>query len=272
MPNLNRLQAHEEAAASRDVRFRGYSTKKILKWQAELNTYLTTGEGDLAELKSSRWTACPGCGIWYQPTPARPDGTLGSYSRCFTCSTAERADGRVACALCTRWHSTSFPCCAVCAKEGREDQASLIRSTTLRKCHFECALCGTDENVMQVHRINPEMSPWPWVMEALCTPCFVICDSSKSYGQLDELALLDMMQAYDSYLRDYLTDDEKTELQAQFRETMGGDFIGKPCLDRVVLSQMILGANLGECDEIEGLMNALNGFGGAANGVTASHV
>lgn len=247
-----RIQWHEEAAASRDARFSGYGNRKAAVWRAELEAYLSSGHGDLGDIKARRWEDCR-CGRVFQP------GERG-YLQCYTCSQASYAEGSTACAICQRRHSMAFPCCKSCQTAGREDMASLLRSVVLRRDGFACNACGEFEGQLDVHHINPDGSAWAWNCEVLCTGCWLTF--GKQYGPLDELVWLDRATAYSTYLAEYLTDDEKDELQYQLRATLGGDFVGKPPRHPYGVDKV---------DEIEGLMNCLQKFGGAANGVLVTH-
>lgn len=263
-PNLGilRLQWHEEASESRDARFEGWNAKKVTAWNAELESFLQNGDGDLADIVARRWRPCPSCHRHFQPV-----GPRGTYDSCFSCNQVARMDGAALCVICQRTHGTAYPCCKFCETAGREDMAAFLRSLVLRRGHFRCAICDTEDGSMQVKHINPEGSAWQWNLEILCSPCAIV--KNKAYGPLDELAWLDMATAYSTYLADYLDGTEQATLYVQLKETLGHDYAGPPPLDRAVLAQMITGANLGVCDEIEGMMTVLAVFG--REGIEVSH-
>lgn len=264
-PNLGilRLQWHEEASESRDARFEGWNAKKVTAWNAELESFLQNGDGNLEDIVARRWRPCPTCHRHFQPV-----GPRGTYNSCFSCNQVARMDGAALCVICQRTHGTAYPCCKFCETAGREDMAAFLRSLVLRRDAFACwASCGTTEGSMQIKHVDPEGSAWQWNLTTTCSSCAIV--QGKTYGPLDELVKLQLMTAYATYLNCYLTPEEDAVLRVQLKETLGGDYTGPPPLDRAVLAQMIGAANLGVCDEIEGLMNCLQGFG--RTGIEVTH-
>lgn len=287
-----RLQAHEEAAGQRDQRMTGWNRRKSAEWHRGLSPaeWLTLGprgfrqngmpeiaeqldlawihaiallrEGRPEEalavrkaaiIRVTTWAQCA-CGRPYQP------GERG-YRQCYACSQASYAEGSTACAICQRRHSMKYPCCKACTEGGREDVASLLRSVVLRRDGWACAACGTDEGQMDVHHINPQGSAWAWNCEVLCVPCWIVFRASGQYNDLDELHWLDRALAYDSYLHEYLREDERVVLREQLRAELGSDFRSRP--PRQPYAK-------GECHAIDGLVNVLDAFG--RDGVVVEHI
>lgn len=239
----DRLAFHEERAAERDQRFTGWGRRKMNDWRAEVAQWHAGDRDALVreELKKNRWQLC-GCGRPFQPGDK-------NYARCYTCSNASYAEGSTACVICQRRHSVSFACCKFCQTLGHEDLATLKRSLVLRRDGYVCAICGETEGVLDVHHILPAHSAHDWNLEVLCVADWVVLNASKAVGPLDELQALDRMLAYDSYLRDYLTLDERMMLTEQLHETLGSDMKARPPRDRAA--------------ENRGLVNVLNAFGRA---------
>jgi hypothetical protein len=248
----DRLQYHEEAAASRDQRFTGYGRRKMSAWSAEVRAWY---DGDCdpevrEHLKLTRWAEC-GCGRPFQPGER-------NYGQCYTCNQTSYADGSTACAICQRRHSMAFPCCKICQTNGMEETATPLRSLVLRRDGYACRICETSEGQLDVHHIDPAGSAWQWNVEILCVPCWVTFNASRAFGPLDELAWLELAGAYDSYLNEYLNDDERVMLRQQLHETLGSDFRAKPPRNQ-----------WGQCEEVQGMLNVLDAFG--REGIVVEH-
>lgn len=249
-----RLAFHEEAAASRDVRFSGWNTTKAAKWRAEVQSYLGAADitpNVLEQLKADRWSRC-GCGREFQPGEK-------NYRWCYTCSAASYAEGSTACAVCQRRHSMKYPCCKACTTNGQEDTAILLRSVVMRRDGYACNACGETEGQLDVHHINPDGSAWAWNCEILCCACWLTMKASREYGPLDEMQWLQRAVAYDGPLAEFLTSDERMILRTQLRETLGSDYRAKPAR---------LG-RYGVTDEMSGLVNVLDTFG--REGIVVEH-
>ena len=252
MTDLGSLRAawHAEQAEQRDLSFSAWGSRKAAAWRRDLQAYLNIGKGDFEALKAERWAVC-GCGRDFKPGP-------NHYRQCFTCSNVQRADGTVVCAICgVRRHDGKWPTCAPC--KPYEEAAQFLRPMVLVRDHFVCQMCGIDEGSMQLDHIDPEGSAWPWNVQTLCTACDLT--KGKQYGALDELARLELILAYESYLSCFLTNEERTILRQQRNETLGSDMRAPKPRWRAV--------DYGETDEISGMLNLLDGFG--RDGIEVSH-
>ena len=275
-----RLSWHEEEAAARDVRFAGWASKKadaaraaVTKEQI-IDAFLAIRENQpnldpqeahrQAEILATGWATCE-CSRVFQPGERK-------YTQCFHCNQHSSASGPLTCVICQRRHKASFGACFDCKTKGREDQARFIRMVVLVRDRFTCQMCGKDgrdvevaytddeeanEGVaLQVDHIDPEGSAWWWNVQTLCTPCDLI--KGKQYGPLDELAKIELMLAYRTYLSKYLDANETLKLDAAWRETLGYDFTAPaPMPDK---QHLIEGRRYGTCDEIEGLLTVLHAF------------
>lgn len=243
-----RLAWHSEQAAARDARFTRWNSEKLAAWKVELDAWLEGRDPrTLSEIKAAAWSLCE-CGRPFQRTDR-------FYRQCFTCNQVSYADGSVVCVICgIRRHATTYPTCAPC--KPYEEAAQFLRPMVLVRDHFSCGLCGTDEGSMQIDHIEPGGSAFPWNLMVLCTTCDLI--KGKQYGPLDELAKLELMEAYLTYLSCFLDDADRTILRQQYVETLGGDLSGPD--PHVLADRRIEGRRYGTCDDIDGMLTVARMF------------
>lgn len=213
------------------------------------------------------WDDCAGCGNAFQPGERE-------YKQCFKCNQVESADGRVKCAICGKPHAMKFGACFICKADGREEAAAWLRSVVTRRDHFTCQMCGVGDGQLQVDHIRPcalSGDASPWNLQTLCTWCNIL--KGARYGNLDEQAKFHLMDAYMTYLNDFLTREEDTALRAEYRSMLqGDDLVNGGLIDMKgrIAPKFASPVDYGTCEEVEGLVNVLDCFG--RDGVTISHV
>lgn len=222
-----------------------------------------------AVMVAVEWSDCE-CGRVFKPITGDRE-----YRSCFHCSQLQNSSGRPSCALCSRRHSASYGACFACKANGLEDLAAHIRSVTTRRDAFTCAMCHGTEGSIEVDHILPVGgmhggSADPWNVQVLCTSCQIT--KGKQYGPLDELARLELMQAYSSYLAPFLFPDQRVKLTIDLEATLGGDMRGAPRRDEATLAKTITGANLGEVEALDGILNVSFMFGAKILSQTARPV
>lgn len=217
-------------------------------------------------IKACGWDDC-GCGAAFQPGERQ-------YRRCFKCNQIESAEGRVRCAICSAPHSMKFGACFNCKNAGREEAAIWLRSVVTRRDHFVCQMCGTDEGQLQVDHIRPcalSGDARPWNLQALCTWCNIL--KGARFGPLDEMAKVELMNAYRTYLADFLDSDERKALAVEYEMVLcGEDRQNGGWHDMAVrpMARFAVPEDHGVCDEIEGMMTVLAVFG--REGIEVSHL
>jgi 5-methylcytosine-specific restriction endonuclease McrA len=153
----------------------------------------------------------------------RGDYDKDKFNSCYACY-QERHDGYDECIWCGAWHSPIFNTCYKCrAIPGRDDAATEVRRMVITRDHFECRYCGDDEN-LQVDHIMPCArggTADPWNLQTLCAPCNRHKGSEWSdYGRHAK-ARNESVEAYYTYLWDYLTELEKYWLNLEVIEWLG---------------------------------------------------
>jgi 5-methylcytosine-specific restriction endonuclease McrA len=142
------------------------------------------------------------------------------YRSCYSCYLDRRADF-LTCIYCGRWHSPDFATCYECRSiKGRDETGSDLRLMILTRDGFRCWECGSTDR-LQVDHVIPcakggNARPWN-----LLTRCLV-CNQRKGAiwfpGCRWEIDRDMLLRAYVTYLRAYLTTEERVALQAEVDE------------------------------------------------------
>lgn len=213
---------------------------------------LRAGEKPLDE-----WAVCR-CGSAFQP------GERG-YTMCYGCSSKDWYSSSYSCIFCDRRHSMSYPLCFVCKQEQSEDEARFIRLMIMQRDSYVCQMCGADGasvleededgnsvgTELQVDKIIPAAhggTSDPWNLQTLCSACQKV--KGKNCEKLDEREHWKLVNAYWTYLYDYLMPDEKARLAEVEPDDLGGeqiDFGRRPAW-----------RTNDSCDEREGLLNVIS--------------
>ena len=164
------------------------------------------------------------------------------HSSCYECFLDRRSD-YVSCIYCDRWHSPDFDTCFKCGPKGRDEAARDLKLVILARDFFACGYCGLHQGDMQVdpRKETDEDDGWrpavlhvdhikpcahggtadPWNLHVLCGVCNVSKAREWHKGGRHERRLAELMDAYLTYLHDFLTTEEQARLRDDFRELYG---------------------------------------------------
>jgi 5-methylcytosine-specific restriction endonuclease McrA len=150
----------------------------------------------------------------------------GDYTSCYECFLDRRSE-YLDCIFCGRWHSPKFATCFQCRREhpGRDEAAAQLRALVHIRDGFTCRYCGDDLGPFQVDHIKPCAHGGradQWNLQTLCSACNR--DKGADFKERDQNALHDSMEAYYTYLWEYLTTEEQERLHAQWKQRMAGSW------------------------------------------------
>jgi 5-methylcytosine-specific restriction endonuclease McrA len=151
----------------------------------------------------------------------------GDYTSCYECYLDRRAD-YLDCIFCGRWHSPKFATCFQCRRThpGRDEAATQLRAMIHIRDGFTCRYCGDDLGPFQVDHIKPCAHGGkadPWNLQTLCSQCNR--DKGADFTDRDDRQLGEYMEAYFTYLYDFLTENEKARLHTEMKQRMSGSLV-----------------------------------------------
>lgn len=178
------------------------------------------------------------------------------YKMCWPCSNRERVSGLVRCIFCDNMHAVKFPACYVCRLvSDYATRAPQLRAMVLTRDGFTCQMCGDDEaDVLQVDHVQPCKAGGganPWNLESLCVPC--VLTRWGQYGLHDEMEQWYLIEAYATYLSEFLSAEERYLLQLDAVDLGGSWFEGQ--------ARGVGVPDLGETTDIEGYLNVRQSLG-----------
>jgi 5-methylcytosine-specific restriction endonuclease McrA len=146
------------------------------------------------------------------------------YSSCYQCYLERRAD-YLSCIYCGRWHSPAYTMCFRCAgspsgREERQEAARDLRQMVLTRDGFECYDCGGTSD-LQVDHVKPCAkggNARPWNLLTRCLTCNQLKAATWYRGCVYEADREMLLRAYFTYLRAYLTQEERVALRKEVEQ------------------------------------------------------
>lgn len=174
---------------------------------------------------------------WADCACGRSSYNPDNYTSCFDCFQDRRSD-YLDCVFCGRWHAPKFSTCFQCRQEspGRDEAGAHLRRLIHIRDGFTCRYCGDSDGPFQVDHIQPCAhggKAEQWNLQTLCTPCNRA--KGRDFTERDETQLHDSMEAYYSYLWEYLSVDEQQRLHAAMVRWLTGSKVMTPEQERVHL-------------------------------------
>jgi hypothetical protein len=124
----------------------------------------------------------------------------------------------------------------------------------MQRDHYVCQMCGVDAMEtgaeLQVDRINPELPSDPWNLQTLDSDCQKV--KGKSFEKMDEREYWKLVNAYWTYLYDYLSPEDVARLSA-----VEPDYVS----EQIDFGHRPTWRTDDECDEREGLLNVISMLG-----------
>lgn len=138
------------------------------------------------------------------------------YRSCYECYLDRKADF-LTCIFCGRWHHLRYATCFKCRTTSERDEAATaLRQTILARDGHRCHECGAHQP-LQIDHVIPCAkggTARPWNLLTRCLPCNLRKGSTWFPGCRYENDRELLLRAYFTYLRSYLTDEERTAVRA----------------------------------------------------------
>lgn len=162
------------------------------------------------------------------------------HNSCYQCF-LDRIGDLVSCIWCGRLHGHQYATCFKCRQiPGRDEAGKVLRLEILIRDGAACRYCGTTDGAMQIDHIKPCAKGGtidPWNLQTLCAQCNRHKGSTwvKSWSRFCQHALArqEMVEAYWTYLWQYLTAEQKERLTREVEDWLGADELWRPATDQM---------------------------------------
>lgn len=163
-----------------------------------------------------------------------------TYTSCYDCFQDRRSEN-LDCIFCGKWHNPKFSTCFQCRRESpdRDEAGAHLRRLIHIRDGFTCRYCGDAEGPFQVDHIRPCAHGGKadqWNLQTLCASCNR--EKGRDFTDRDERQLHDSMEAYFSYLYEYLASDEQDRLRSEMKQWLGGSVVMKPHVEAYHLAAL----------------------------------